>query len=108
MIVNDAQGAFYHTIVFRKGALRDDQSLEIDDPAIRSLVESWVQGVHLDYRFVYYLLGATGICVVPISSFCSRLDGFRITALEEDADLMQDTIRRLAAAIRDYVASGAG
>ena len=54
-----------------------------------------------------YLLGATGICVVPASSFCSRLHGFRITALEEDPDLMQNTIRRLAKAIRSYLASGA-
>ncbi len=85
---------------------RADQMLEIDDPVARSLVGGWVEGVNLDYRFVYYLLGATGICVVPISSFCSRLNGFRITALEEDRDTMQNTIRRLAQAIRDYVASG--
>ena len=60
----------------------------------------------LDYRFVYYLLGATGICVVPISSFCSKLHGFRITALEENPELMKDTTRRLAQAIRDYLDSG--
>ncbi len=107
LIVNEAQGAFYHTVVFRDGALATDQALEIDDPAIRSRVEGWVEGVALDYRFVYYLLGATGICVVPISSFCSRLQGFRITALEENRELMKDTIRRLAQAIRDYLASGA-
>jgi aspartate/methionine/tyrosine aminotransferase len=105
LIVNNAQGAFYHTIVFRDGALRAGQHLEIDDPGVRSLVESWVHGVNLDYRFVYYLLGARGICVVPASSFCSGLQGFRITALEEDRDLMQSTIRRLAEAIRDYLAS---
>jgi aspartate/methionine/tyrosine aminotransferase len=106
LIVNEAQGAFYHTIVFREGTLEADQHLEIEDPAVRSLVESWVEGVNLDYRFVYYLLGATGICVVPASSFCSPLHGFRITALEEDRDLMQSTTRRLARAIREYLASG--
>ncbi len=105
LIVNEAQGAFYHTIIFRDGALSSDQVLEIDKSAARSLVESWVEGVELDYRFVYYLLGATGICVVPISSFCSRLHGFRITALEEDPELMKNTTRRLAQAIRDYLAS---
>ncbi len=105
LIVNEAQGAFYHTIVFRDDALKADQTLEIDDPTVRSMVEEWVDGVELDYRFVYYLLGATGICVVPISSFCSRLLGFRITALEEDQEQMKTTIQRLAQAIRDYVAS---
>jgi aspartate/methionine/tyrosine aminotransferase len=108
LFVSDAGGAFYHTVVFRDGALLPDQRLEIDDPEIRSLVEGWVAGVNLDYRFVYYLLGATGICVVPASSFCSPLEGFRITALEEDPELMQDTVRRLAQAIRDYLASGRG
>ncbi|MCP4038456.1 MAG: hypothetical protein GY733_16060 [bacterium] len=105
LIVNEAQGAFYHTIIFRDDALRANQTLEIDDPQARSLVEGWVEGVELDYRFVYYLLGATGICVVPISSFCSKLHGFRITALEEDPELMKDTTRRLAQAIRNYIAS---
>lgn len=108
LIVNEAQGAFYHTILFRDGVLADDQTLEIDDPQARVLVEGWVEGVELDYRFVYYLLGAAGICVVPISSFCSKLLGFRITALEEDPELMKNTTRRLAQAIRDYLASGAG
>lgn len=106
LFVSDAGGAFYHTVVFRDGALTPDQHLEIDDPAIRSLVESWVEGVAPDYRFVYYLLGATGICVVPASSFSSPLHGFRITALEEDPELMRDTIRRLGLAIREYLASG--
>lgn len=106
LFVSDAGGAFYHTVVFRDDALAGDQRLEIDDPAIRSLVEGWVEGVQLDYRFVYYLLAATGICVVPASSFCSPLHGFRITALEENPELMRDTIRRLGGAIRDYLASG--
>ncbi len=108
LMVNDVEGAFYHTIVFREGTLTADQHLEIDDPAIRSLVESWVEGVNFDYRFVYYLLGATGICVVPASSFCSDLPGFRITALEEDPVQMRDTCRRLAEAIRSYLGSGSG
>lgn len=108
LVVNEVEGAFYHTVVFREGVLRDDQSLAIDDPDIRSSVESWVEGVKLDYRFVYYLLGATGICVVPASSFYSPLDGFRITALEENPAKMRATISRLGEAIREYVGSGGG
>ena len=42
----------------------------------------------MDKRFVYYLLGAKGICVVPISSFCSELQGFRVTLLEEDEEVL--------------------
>lgn len=105
LIVNEAEGAFYHTIVFRDGALTANQWLEIDDPEVRAMAESWGEGVNLDFRFVYYLLAATGICVVPASSFGTPLNGFRITALEEDREQLQDTVRRLADAIRSYVGS---
>src|SRR5690606_12584028 len=83
---NETYGAFYNTIIFKEGVLNDNQYLEIKNPDIKALVEKWVSepGVANDKRFVYYLLGATGICVVPISSFCSDLKGFRVTLLEEN------------------------
>ena len=102
---NPTYGAFYNTIVFKPGTLRDDQKLEIKDPKIRAQVEEWVEGVSLDFRFVYYLLGATGICVVPISSFCSDLLGFRVTLLEENEELLKRTFTTLRSAIRDYLDS---
>lgn len=82
---NETYGAFYNTIIFRDGVLKKGQTLEIDNPKIRALIEKWTEGdIPLDKRFVYYLLGAKGICVVPISSFCSELSGFRVTLLEDD------------------------
>lgn len=102
---NPTYGAFYNTIVFKPGTLRNDQKLEIENPKVRSQIEEWVQGVSLDFRFVYYLLGATGICVVPISSFCSDLLGFRVTLLEEDEELLKRTFTTLRASIRDYLDS---
>ena len=102
---NPTYGAFYNTIVFKPGTLRNDQKLEIKDPKIRAQVEEWVKGVSLDFRFVYYLLGATGICVVPISSFCSDLLGFRVTLLEENEELLKRTFTTLRSAIRDYLDS---
>ena len=102
---NPTYGAFYNTIVFKSGSLKDNQSLEIANPKAKQLVERWVEGVSLDTRFVYYLLGATGICVVPISSFCSDLMGFRVTLLEEDEELLQRTFKTLKKAIRQYLDS---
>lgn len=102
---NPTYGAFYNTIVFKSGTLRNDQKLEIKNPAVRKLVEEWVEDVSLDSRFVYYLLGATGICVVPISSFCSDLLGFRVTLLEEDEALLRKTFTTLRDAIREYLDS---
>lgn len=102
---NPTYGAFYNTIVFKKGILNDNQSLEIENPEVKSFVENWVDGVSLDTRFVYYLLGATGICVVPISSFCSDLLGFRVTLLEEDEELLKKTFTTLRDSIRKYLDS---
>ncbi|HYG18053.1 MAG TPA: pyridoxal phosphate-dependent aminotransferase [Ohtaekwangia sp.] len=97
---NETFGAFYNTIIFRDGTLKPHQKMNIADPKIRSLVEGWVdQDIPMDKRFVYYLLGAKGVCVVPISSFCSELQGFRVTLLEED----EETLTRTFTAIRDGI-----
>lgn len=95
---NETFGAFYNTIIFREGTLRPNQTMKIGNDAVRKLVEGWVaQPIPLDKRFVYYLLGAKGVCVVPISSFCSELQGFRVTLLEED----EETLIKTFSAIRD-------
>lgn len=105
LIINETFGAFYNTIIFEEGVLNNNQSVEIENPKIKNLVDEWVDGVSPDYRFVYYLLGATGICVVPISSFCSELQGFRITLLEEDDDKMVYIFSTIRDTIKKYLAS---
>ena len=104
---NETYGAFYNTIIFRDGVINNEQKLHIDNSDTRQMVESWVavSGVDLDKRFVYYLLGATGICVVPISSFCSELKGFRVTLLEENEELLIRTFTRLRDALLEYLSS---
>lgn len=103
---NETNGAFYNTIIFRKGVLKPGQKLKIADPNVQRLVESWTQSdIPLDKRFVYYLLGAKGICVVPISSFCSELSGFRVTLLEEDERILTETFTSIRDAVQEYVAS---
>jgi len=64
-----------------------------------------VNNVEVDKRFVYYLLGATGICVVPLSGFCCGRKGFRITLLEMDDAKRNTTWTRLRQAIRLYLDS---
>lgn len=109
LMFNETFGAFYNTIIFKEGVLRSDQKLKIENPEVKKLVESWVEkeDVALDKRFVYYLLASTGICVVPISSFCSDLKGFRITLLEENEEMLRNNFIRLREAIREYLASKA-
>jgi aspartate/methionine/tyrosine aminotransferase len=105
MIVNRTYGAFYNSILFKSGVLKPHQKLHVENPKARDLVEKLVEGVALDKRFVYYVLAATGICVVPISSFCSDLLGFRVTLLEEDPKQQKWLYERLRSAIQEYLAS---
>jgi alanine-synthesizing transaminase len=103
---NETFGAFYNTIIFRNGTLKPHQKMSITDPKLRSLVEGWVsKEIPLDKRFVYYLLGAKGVCVVPISSFCSELQGFRVTLLEEDEQTLIKTFTAIRDGIVEYLRS---
>ena len=103
---NKTSGAFYNTIVFRKNALKPGQHLKIDRPEIKAMVEQWVEGnIPPDKRFVYYLLGAKGVCVVPLSSFSSNLMGFRVTLLENDEPTLHETFIRIKSGIEEYLNS---
>ncbi len=106
VLVNCPSGAFYITILFEPGVLNSRQKLRIDQPVVRQTVEQMVSnGTANDKRFVYYLLGATGICVVPLSGFCCKRDGFRVTILECDDAKRRWTFATLAKALREYLGS---
>ena len=105
--VNRTNGAFYMSVVFERGKLNDNQTLPIQNQEVRNLVESLVNqpGTLQDKRFVYYLLASTGICVVPISSFCTPERGFRITLLERNEAEFTKIFKTIAKAIPDYLDS---
>ncbi len=105
VIVNKPGGAFYFTVMFKDGLLNDHQTLAIDNPVVRDRIETMVRGVAPDKRFVYYLMGATGIVVVPLTGFQSDHHGFRITLLESDDDKRAWILRTLRQSIDTYVAS---
>jgi aspartate/methionine/tyrosine aminotransferase len=107
---NETTGAFYNTIIFKEGVLKPKQKLRIGDVLIREVVEEWVADAQMpaDKRFVYYLLGAKGVCVVPISSFCSDLLGFRVTLLEDDEEMLKETFGRIRDGIVEYLDSVKG
>lgn len=105
MMVNPTQGAFYFAPVFEKGVLNNRQTLPIANPQTRALVEELVKGVANDKRFVYYLMGATGICVTPLSGFHTALEGFRMTLLRHDDEIRRRTLAQIVTSIKAYVAS---
>lgn len=98
-------GAFYASVVFKEGVLRNNQTLPIKDPKVRALVEEITKNIPNDKRFVYYLMGSAGICVVPLSGMNSKLEGFRMTLLEPDAKRFEDMTKLLAKKIKEYCAS---
>lgn len=105
--VNRTNGAFYMSVVFKRDHLTDRQTLPIEVKEVREMVEDLVDqpGVSLDKRFVYYLLGATGICVVPLSSFCTEERGFRITLLEQNEKEFTQIFNTIGEKINEYLAS---
>ena len=107
VLVNRPNGAFYMSVCFEDGALNSRQTLPIENVEIRKMIESLVSppGTACDKRFVYYLLGATGICVVPLTSFATDLKGFRVTLLERNEEEFVRIFRTLAETIQKYMKS---
>jgi alanine-synthesizing transaminase len=104
--VNRTNGAFYMTVVFNEAVLNNRQTLPIEQQGVRDYIEKIVDDkIEPDKRFVYYLLGATGICVVPLTSFFTSLPGFRITLLEKDESKFEHVVRTLGERIVEYVES---
>jgi aspartate/methionine/tyrosine aminotransferase len=107
LMVNRSNGAFYMAVAFQEGLLNHRQTLPIENPEIRELVEGLVTapGVAPDKRFVYHLLANTGICVVPLSSFSTHLQGFRVTLLEKDEQEFRRIFEILARKVEEYLCS---
>jgi alanine-synthesizing transaminase len=103
--VVEPRGGFFMTVLFEPEVLNSSMKLEITNEQAKTYIESIVEKAANDRRFVLYLLGAKGICVVPLSSFCCKKDGFRITLLEEDPDVFENTFQSLAQAIEEYIHS---
>lgn len=106
IVVNRTNGAFYMSVVFNEAVLNSRQNLFINNDNIKSYVESITSdNIELDKRFVYYLLGSTGICVVPLTSFFTHTPGFRMTLLEKDAGRFEWTVKKIADSVVKYVDS---
>ena len=94
------------TAVFNESVLNDKQQLPIEHPEIKQYIEALADDkISLDKRFVYYLLGATGICVVPLTSFFTSVPGFRMTLLDKDVDKFKHVVTTIAEKIVEYIES---
>ena len=74
IVVNRSNGAFYLSVVFNEAVLNNKQYLEMENKEVRDYVNKLLDNnSEHDKRFAYNLLGATGICVVPLTSFFTNL-----------------------------------
>ncbi|MDD3250576.1 MAG: pyridoxal phosphate-dependent aminotransferase [Smithellaceae bacterium] len=105
VIANKSNGAFYMTVLFNESVLNERQRLPVKPPELLGYIETLTKGVEYDKRFVYYLLAATGICVVPLTSFFTPLLGFRMTLLDKDVDEFEFVVKTLAEKITEYIQS---
>ena len=103
VIVNKPGGAFYLTVMFKDGVLNNRQTLPIGNATVRGRIEELVKNVSDDKRFVYYLMGATGIVVVPLTGFYCAHPGFRVTLLETDDSKRAWIFKTLREAIDQYL-----
>ncbi|MBU1992766.1 MAG: pyridoxal phosphate-dependent aminotransferase [Patescibacteria group bacterium] len=105
--VNRTNGAFYMMPLFKDGVLNNRQTLPVPNDAAREYIERGVsrRDVPLDLRFCYYLLAATGICVVPATGFFSPYFGFRLTTLDRNEKRRIRNYKRLVSVIEQYVKS---
>ena len=55
-----------------------------------------------DFQFAYELMGAEGVCVVPLSGFGSTLNGFRMTLLQEDDAIFTETLHKIGKGVIEY------
>src|SRR3989304_629151 len=106
LIVNRTNGAFYMTAVFNDAVLNGRQTLPIKQNDIRQYIETLVEdNIEFDKRFVYYLLGNTGICVIPLTSFFTSVPGFRMTLLDKDEGKFEQVVKVIAEKVVQYIES---
>lgn len=101
--VVEPKGAFYLTVMFKEGVLKDDMQLEIPNQAAKDIITPLLKESPNDRRFVLHLLASKGICVVPLSSFCCDKKGFRITLLEENPEKFDWIYQTIRDSIQEYL-----
>lgn len=106
IVVNRTNGAFYLSVVFNEAVLNSRQHLNIENKDVAEYVGKLLNNnTEHDKRFAYNLLGSTGICVVPLTSFFTNIPGFRITLLEKDEEKFECIVKTIATKIVEYVES---
>ncbi len=95
------------TVLFDEKLLNPQQTLPVENIKIKEKIEELCSAKHIenDKRFVYYLLGSTGIITVPLTGFYSKRKGLRITLLEEDDKKRVEIFETIRDKMVEYIKS---
>ncbi|MDA3958491.1 pyridoxal phosphate-dependent aminotransferase [Oceanispirochaeta sp.] len=102
--VNLPRGAFYLTVLIDPESLTNWKTLEMP-PLVEEFLREPMSRAAPDKKLVYNLLGATGLCTVPLSGFCTDLPGFRVTLLENDDEKRLKIWHTLAESLTSMLSS---
>jgi aspartate/methionine/tyrosine aminotransferase len=97
--VIQAQAAFYTSVLIPSIPLCDLIHPPFTPELNLVLANTW-KTASSDTRFCLWLLIQTGICLVPLSSFGGRLQGFRMTVLQKDEALFELLLKDLNSSLK--------
>lgn len=98
--VNKPKGVFYLVVELLNLPLRKLDS--VNKKVRLHLDKLETSDTPPDFQFSYELMGAEGICVVPLTGFGASITGFRMTLLQENDAIFSDTLARIARGIKAY------
>jgi alanine-synthesizing transaminase len=90
-------GVFYFTATLATDRFPNVRKLQAHTKEARLFLDDLESknSLRKDKLFAWELMGAEGVCIVPLSGFSSPVDGFRMTLLEEDGARFEDACRRI-------------
>ena len=98
--VNKPKGVFYLVVELLDLPIN---TLESVNKAVRLYLDDLEnESTSADFQFAYELMGAEGVCVVPLTGFGSTVNGFRMTLLQEDDTVFTNTLEKIGSVIKSY------
>lgn len=98
------EGVFYLSATFDTAGFPASRKLPSQTKEVRLYLDELEasNALRRDKQFAYELMGAEGVCIVPLSGFSSPHDGFRMTLLEEDPARFEDICRRIRRGAEEF------
>ena len=95
--VVEPKGAFYLSVTFDLDKFNLDYEINLENKQIEKIILDKIgENPRFDKKFCYLLLEETWVCAVPLSSFNSSVDWFRITLLEDDFEKYCNTLETIS------------